>query len=158
MSYEAILAALRVENASRCAPPLPENEVADIAKSVSRYEPQDKHVESREDRFPHVWLDDCKLDLTANDYVKGLIGPGSFTVIYGPPGDGKTFLTIDMMNCIASGQSWRGRKVRQGLCVYVAAEAGASIVRRFVAWRDSNLSESREGRIPMAVVTRGANL
>lgn len=39
MSYAAILAALEVENAGRCDPPLEPDEVEKIAKSVSRYAP-----------------------------------------------------------------------------------------------------------------------
>lgn len=39
MSPEAIEAALLAENASRCVPPLPEDEVRAIARSVSRYQP-----------------------------------------------------------------------------------------------------------------------
>jgi hypothetical protein len=35
----AILAALLAENAERCDPPLPEAEIARIARSVSRYAP-----------------------------------------------------------------------------------------------------------------------
>ena len=42
--------------------------------------------------------------------------------------------------------------------VYVAAEAGASILRRFFAWRDRRLSEAREDRTPLAIVTRSCNL
>lgn len=38
-SYEAILAALQEENRLRCDPPLPDDEVMRIAKSVARYEP-----------------------------------------------------------------------------------------------------------------------
>jgi hypothetical protein len=41
MSEEAILAALRVENATRCQPPLPDAEVQQIAASVGRYPPAD---------------------------------------------------------------------------------------------------------------------
>jgi hypothetical protein len=37
----AIRAALLVENAERCRPPLPERDVAKIARSVARYRPQD---------------------------------------------------------------------------------------------------------------------
>jgi putative DNA primase/helicase len=37
---EAILAALLVENATRCTPPLEEDEVARIARSITRYEPE----------------------------------------------------------------------------------------------------------------------
>jgi tight adherence protein B len=39
MSVEAILAALRVENATRCRPPLPPSEVELIAAGVGRYTP-----------------------------------------------------------------------------------------------------------------------
>jgi hypothetical protein len=39
LSSEALLAALRAENAARCSPPLSDDEVRKIAKSVSRYAP-----------------------------------------------------------------------------------------------------------------------
>ncbi|NPV89222.1 MAG: DNA primase [Firmicutes bacterium] len=39
ISYEAILAALQEENKIRCVPPLDEDEVEGIARSISRYEP-----------------------------------------------------------------------------------------------------------------------
>jgi putative DNA primase/helicase len=40
-SAEAILQALLVENDERCQPPLPANEVEQIARSVARYEPEE---------------------------------------------------------------------------------------------------------------------
>lgn len=39
MGAEAILAALRIENAERCQPPLPESDLRRIANSVATYEP-----------------------------------------------------------------------------------------------------------------------
>lgn len=42
LSEEAIFAALKVFNLERCAPPLPEGEVKLIAKSISRYNPEDE--------------------------------------------------------------------------------------------------------------------
>jgi len=41
MSTDAILAALKTENTARCLPPLPDEEVAVIARSISRYTPSD---------------------------------------------------------------------------------------------------------------------
>ena len=41
LSYEAILAALLVENESRCDPPLSDHEIETIARSISRYKPED---------------------------------------------------------------------------------------------------------------------
>lgn len=109
-------------------------------------------------RFPRKWLDDVQPDKGENYYVKGLIERRKLIVVYGPSGDGKTFFTTDLVGHIACGISWRGRRVRQGLVVYVAAEAGASILRRFFAWRERHLSELRDGRTPLAIITRGANL
>ena len=110
------------------------------------------------DRFPLVWLDDAVVELKNDDYVKGLIGRRAFILIYGPSGDGKTFFAIDLFSHIAGEIDWRGRRVRGCLVVYIAAEAGVSIVRRFFAWRSERVSEAREGRIPLAIITRGANL
>ncbi len=115
-------------------------------------------AETRRARFPRVYLNDAK-EAAHSDYsVKGIIPAASNMLVYGPSGGGKTFFSIDLTGHIAGGIDWRGHRVRSGLVVYVAAEAGDSILRRFIAWRDETLGEAREGRIPMAIVTRGANL
>ena len=107
--------------------------------------------------FPVTWLSEAKLSLDARPVIKGLIDNGSFVVVYGPSGSGKSFFTADIAQCIAMGAPWRGRKVQRGLVVYVASEAGASILRRFVGWRDRCLGDAAEN-IPLAILTRGPNL
>lgn len=107
--------------------------------------------------FPVTWVQDAKLKLDARPILKGMIEPGAFIVIYGPSGSGKSFFTADLGQHIATGQPWRGRKVQKGLVVYVASEAGASILKRFVGWRDNRMGESAE-RIPLAILTRGPDL
>lgn len=59
LSFEAILAALSVENQNRCQPPLGEDELETIAKSISRYTPEDP-VTGRE------WNDETKRSLIAS--------------------------------------------------------------------------------------------
>jgi hypothetical protein len=64
MSEAAILAALLVENETRCLPPLPEEQVRAIAKGMNRYQlgspaPLPKHKKSQKGRhskvrFPNV--------------------------------------------------------------------------------------------------------
>jgi len=109
--------------------------------------------------FPHVWVGEIEINLTSTDFVKGVIGKLANVLVYGPSGDGKTFWTMDLLWHIALGITWRDRRAREeALCVYVAAEAGASIARRFVALREQCLPADHEGHIPLAVITRGANL
>src|SRR5688500_34403 len=119
----------------------------------------DKEItEKKRARFPRVWIDDAG-DVKPLAYIiKGILDAGSNCLVYGPSGGGKTFWTIDKVSHVAAGISWRGRRVRQGLVVYIAAEAGASILRRVSAWRDVHISESREERIPLVILTKGANL
>lgn len=107
--------------------------------------------------FPVTWVHDAELKLDSRPLLKGLIDAGGFIVIYGPSGSGKSFFTADLAQHIATGQPWRGRKVMQGLVVYIASEAGTSILKRFVGWRDNRVGEAA-GRIPLAVLTRGPNL
>lgn len=107
--------------------------------------------------FPYTWVSEAKFELDSRYLVKGLMDHGSFTLIFGPSGSGKSFFTADLAQHIATGQSWRGRKVNQSLVVYVASEAGASILKRFVCWRENRIGESAES-IPLAILTRGPNL
>jgi KaiC/GvpD/RAD55 family RecA-like ATPase len=90
--------------------------------------------------------------------IKGVIGKKCLVLVYGPSGDGKTFWTIDAVSHVASGQEYRNHRVCPSLVVYIAAEAGKSVERRFYAWREHHLSATREERSPLSVITRGANL
>ncbi len=110
-----------------------------------------------EQPYPFTWASDARTDLSARYLIKGLIDHGSFNLIYGPSGSGKSFFAADLAQHIATGQMWRGRKVNKSLVVYVASEAGASILKRFVAWRENRLGESVE-QIPLAILTRGPSL
>jgi KaiC/GvpD/RAD55 family RecA-like ATPase len=131
---------------------------AGIARGAAALDAASKQTRSKKARFPRVWLDEAQPSLDGGYLVKGVIERGKLAVIYGPPGEGKTFFGLDLAAHVASGLPWRGRRVRPGLVVYVAAEAGGGILRRFVAWRDRHLSEAREGRVPLAIITRAINL
>lgn len=118
---------------------------------------EERGKQERLKRFPVVWFSDAQMPEHAPAIIKGLIEPGALAVIYGESGSGKTFFTQDMFLHVACGMAWRGRKVQRGLVVYIAAEAGTAILKRFVAWRDRKLGEAAEPP-PLAIVTRGPNL
>ena len=118
-----------------------------VKKSNGEYQPT----------YPAVWVSDAKLELNSRYLVKGLIDQASFTLIYGPAGSGKSFFTADIAQSVATGRAWRGHRVNKSLVVYVASEAGSSILKRFIGWREKRLVDAQE-RVPLVVLTRGPSL
>jgi hypothetical protein len=74
--------------------------------------------------------------LSCNYAIKGIVDLQSLVLIYGASHSGKTFFTLDMLLHVAHELRWRGRRVRQCLVLYIAAEAGISLQRRVRAWLD----------------------
>lgn len=74
---------------------------------------------------PPEWLIDDILTISTS---------GSFNVLYGPSGIGKSFIALDAGMSVGAGISWQGRPTRQGLVVYVSAEGVAGLGQRANAW------------------------
>lgn len=66
--------------------------------------------------------------------VRGWLEAGCMSMLYGPSGTGKSFATLDMACCVASGTRWRGHEVKQGPVVIVVGEGQGGIKRRIRAW------------------------
>lgn len=62
----------------------------------------------------------------------------SLARINGPSGHGKSFVSLDFAGCVGTGLDWHGRKVRQGLVLYMAAEGVRGIGRRVRAWEQKH--------------------
>lgn len=90
------------------------------------------------------------------DYlIRGVIDRGSATVLYGAPNVGKSFAAMNLSAHVALGRPWCGRKVRQGLVVYLAAEAARGAVKRIVALREQmGLDDAPFVVVPCAVDLR----
>lgn len=76
-----------------------------------------------------------QLDTSCQYLVKGVLDDGAMGVVYGPSNSGKTFAVLDLALSVASGRPWLGRKVRQGLVVYVVAEGARGFARRIAAYQ-----------------------
>ena len=66
--------------------------------------------------------------------IDGLLENNTFSVCFGAPAAGKTFLVIDMALCIASGRPFHGHDVKQGSVFYIAGEGHNGFARRAAAW------------------------
>jgi hypothetical protein len=96
-------------------------------------------------RFQLVRFADVRIAPGRNYLVKGLLPRSGIAVIYGPPKCGKSFFTTDLFARIALGWKYRGRRVQQGSCVYVACEGHAGFPARIEAFRRSFLAETNRG-------------
>jgi KaiC/GvpD/RAD55 family RecA-like ATPase len=99
---------------------------------------------------------DMKPRLDGRPLVKGLLEREQISVIYGEAGCGKTFLALDVALHVAAEFEWFGRTVDQGAVIYVAAEAGRSIINRVVAWRTAFGLDKHD--LPFGVVTSSIDL
>lgn len=132
MSAEAILAALKTENERRCNPPLSQEEVAMIAKSIQRYPADAPAYVPLDPSGNELPITDVKeglfsvkdvTDETHLLYDEGAVGgvstgwreldtlytvkPGQWTVITGIPSHGKSAFLDAMLVNIAKTYDWR---------------------------------------------------
>ena len=70
------------------------------------------------------------------DLVSGHIPTKALVTMYGPSGDGKTFLALDLALSIATGIPWHGHSVEQGPVGYVIAEGAGGLNQRVEAWQE----------------------
>lgn len=90
------------------------------------------------EREPPVWI------------IKGVLPKADLGVLYGASGSGKSFAVLDMALAIARGVEWRGRRVRQGSVLYIAAEGGGGVASRLKAYGIAN--DVRLSDVPLGVM------
>ena len=70
--------------------------------------------------------------------VDGYVEEDALVVMFGPPGEGKSFIALDLSCCIATGLSFHGHTVQQGAVFYIAGEGHNGIARRLESWAKHN--------------------
>jgi AAA domain len=70
----------------------------------------------------------------SNGLIKGVIHQRNVGVLFGDPGGGKSTIAVDIACHVASGTSWRGRKVKSGPVVIIAAEDDEGCNTMLCAW------------------------
>lgn len=152
MSEAEILAALSVANETRCEIPLPSSEIRQIARSVSRYEPNSDvassvalGAEAAESLLENLATPESDYFLTRGSsfidepsptkwIIKEWLAAHCVAMIFGPSGAGKSFIALDMACSISAGIPWQGIKTKPGLVVYLAGEGNYGIRKRIASW------------------------
>jgi hypothetical protein len=94
----------------------------------------EKVIAPRQRLIPIPWSEIHSLP-RREPIVGGLLDRAAMSVVYGGSNTGKTFFALDLSACIALDREWRGRRVRYGAVVYIAAEGGLGIEERLTAYR-----------------------
>jgi hypothetical protein len=88
--------------------------------------------------------------------VDHVIPEADLVTLYGESGAGKSFVALDLTMAIARGVEWRGKAVRQGRVVYIAAEGGGGFRNRLVAYAHHHQVEL--GEVPFGIIHATPNL
>lgn len=88
--------------------------------------------------------------------IEDFIPEGGEACIYGPPGGGKSFASLDLALCVARGLPWHGKKVQQGSVIYVAAEGGSGQSLRLEAYEKQHGIKLDD--VPFYLVNESINL
>jgi len=122
MTVEEIEAALLVANKARCKPPLPDDEVRKIARSVGRYKPagQSSNRTSNPDFLRVSQITPRYVDFLWHPYIP----KGKITLIDGDPGVGKSWLTQALAMGVSMGHGIPRRIEEAGNVLFLAGEDG----------------------------------
>lgn len=141
LGLEAIEAALKAINSTQVNPPLPDNEVSQIAKSIMRYDTDANFQDIKSIQpAPRLALFDgliefLSLDPEPRTYVlHDLIVAVKVCVLAGLGGVSKTMLSMQLAVCVALGLPFMNKKTLEGAVMLILGEEDADeISRRFNA-------------------------
>jgi hypothetical protein len=95
----------------------------------------EQEQESNDNPYGFTSVFDVKGKLAPPDWlIEGYIEKSTMGVMYAPSSSYKSFISIDMALCIATGKSWHGHKVNTGPVIYVAGEGHGGLPKRIEAW------------------------
>lgn len=115
-----------------------------VREQLKVFQKEQAPEEHRKQVFGFIHVGD--LSCTPPDWLaKDLVESNSLTALYGDPTTGKSFLSLDLACCVATGKDFHGFKVKSGPVGYIAGEGRNGLARRIRAWEIRNnidLSES----------------
>lgn len=121
--------------------PLPEAD--DLAAWEPDFEPGEDYLELAgavpvadcTDTFQLLGLDELENLPPPSWLIDGLITDSGLSILYGDPGSGKSFVTIDMALRIALGMDWHGAQTKRAGVIYIAGEGVRGLGNRVKGWR-----------------------
>lgn len=112
--------------------------------------------QKQSNKFKVLSFDDLLYAPKVEWIIKGIFPQKSFGTIYGAPGKGKTFVSLDMALCVAHGLQWHGLDVVQGSVLYIAGEGMGGLPKRLKAW--TSQYAKNDPTPPFYAIAAGVNM
>ena len=108
------------------------------AQAADDFEALPTEAGDKADRFRVLNEDEFLIAKPVSWLIKNVIPHAELGVMYGESASGKSFMALDIAAAVALGTAWRGRRVKQGRVVYIAAEGAGGFRNRMKAYRLHN--------------------
>jgi AAA domain len=105
-------------------------------------------------RFPLLDASALTLNGRSAYLVKNILPTEGLIVVWGPPKCGKSFWILDIGFHIALGWEYRGRRVKQGLVVYIGCEGAFAVPARVEAFRQAKIGKPIDPECFKLILTR----
>ena len=79
--------------------------------------------------------------------IKNVAEEDSLIGVFGSAKTGKSFVTVDMACCVATGKDWHEKKTKEGLVLYIAGEGINGLSRRMLAWEQVNDKSLKDSKL-----------
>ena len=109
-------------------------------------------------RFKLTRFDEIRMDDGADYLVKGILPAEGLVIVWGPPKQGKSFWTFDLLMHATLGWEYRGRRVKPGPVAYCALEGQKGFKKRKEAFRLAKLTEGGNQAPPFYLMSTPLSL
>jgi hypothetical protein len=138
------------------------SELRDLVRNAKPYQPEGEleivdEPDDDDDTFPIYDLDHLRRMPPVEWVVEGLLTRHGFSVLYGEPGAGKSFVALDIALSIVHGIAWQDHPVQRGAVLYIAGEGVGGLGKRIKGWEAAHGLSGRGAPffvIPVAVKFR----
>jgi hypothetical protein len=137
-------------------------ELRELVRNAKPYQPEGEleivdEPDDDDDTFPIYDLDHLRRMPPVEWVVEGLLTRHGFSVLYGEPGAGKSFVALDIALSIVHGIAWQDHPVQRGAVLYIAGEGVGGLGKRIKGWEAAHGLSGRGAPffvIPVAVKFR----
>jgi hypothetical protein len=116
-----------------------QSDLETLVETTPPFDEPNRHDAEEKRRFNIIDASRLALNKAAAYLVKNLIPAQGLIVIWGPPKCGKSFWILDVVFHIALGWEYRGRRVKQGLVLYIGCEGEFAVPARVEAFRQEKI-------------------